>query len=56
VKLDTNIKMWCKRCMASTKGEHCEECTEMPITACAECGFCTRCGTTREQREGDDDG
>jgi hypothetical protein len=48
--MDTNIRMWCKRCMASTKGEHCEECTELPFTACAECGFCTRCGTTREQR------
>jgi hypothetical protein len=54
VKLDTNIKMWCKRCMASTRGEHCEECTEMPFTACAECGFCTRSGTTREQRADED--
>ena len=49
-----NVKMWCPKCQASTRGEDCD-CTTQPLTACAGCGWCSLCETDRVHREVADD-
>ena len=48
--IDSNIKMWCGKCQACTKGADCDL-YHHRLTVCAECGFCFGCQATIEQRE-----
>ena len=54
VKIDSNIKMWCRRCQACTKGDACGLC-HCRFTVCAECGYCFRCLSTAGQRAAGED-
>ena len=54
MEIDRNVKMWCSRCQASTKGDHCDFCRH-GFTVCIECGYCFGCLSTVEQRTAGED-
>ena len=48
--IDSNVKMWCSKCQAATKGASCSWCLR-GFTACAECKYCYGCLSYDGQRD-----